>query len=134
MNSYLSALPGLILMACTTPEGEEDMPTTPVNCTVSATTAFEPVGRIVRGTGTVTCETTADVSLKVCLYSKGTDQTAWGAPIQCLSTAGSARTTLSTEVAISISPGAAKMYRTVVSAQVNSVAQPSQESTSITAP
>lgn len=134
MRSNFHALPWVILLACaTTPEEEEDM-TTPVSCTVSANTTFEPMGRIVRGTGTIACETPAALSLKVCLYSKSLQQTSWGVPIQCISTAGSERTTLSTEVAISLPRGAAKMYRTVVSAQVDSLEQPSQASASITAP
>ncbi|WP_143076133.1 hypothetical protein [Stigmatella erecta] len=105
-----------------------------VNCTVSATTVFEPAGRIVRGTGTLTCDAPAALSLKVCLYSQGLGQTSWGAPLQCVSMAGSARTTLSAEAAIAIGPGAAKRYRTVVEAQVNSENQPLEESTAITAP
>ena len=106
---------------------------TQVNCTVSAATVFEPMVRAVRGTGTIVCEAEAELSLKVCLYSRGVGQTAWGQPIQCMSTAGSTQTTLSTEAAITIARGAAKEYRTVVEAQVNSVPQPLQESDIITA-
>jgi hypothetical protein len=107
---------------------------TQVNCTVSAATAFEPMARVVRGTGTIVCEEQAELSLKVCLYSKGIRETSWGDPIQCMSIAGSARTTLSTETEVSIARGAPKNYRTVVEAQVNSVDQPVQESAIITAP
>jgi hypothetical protein len=107
---------------------------TQVNCTVSAAMAFEPLARVVRGTGTIVCEEQAELSLKVCLYSKGIRETSWGGPIQCISIAGSARTTLSTETAVSIARGAPKNYRTVVEAQVNSVDQPVQESAIITAP
>lgn len=132
MNQYLRALPGLLLIACSGPE-EEDMEPK-VNCTVSATTVFEPAGRIVRGTGTLTCDAPAELSVKVCLYSQGIGQTQWGVPLQCVSMNGSERTTLSAEAAITIGPGTAKRYRTVVETQVNSEERPSEESTVITAP
>ncbi len=132
MSPYLRALPGVLLMACSGPE-EEDMEPK-VNCTVSATTVFEPAGRIVRGTGTLTCDAPAALSVKVCLYSQGIGQTQWGTPLQCVSMTGSARTTLSAEAAITLGPGAAKRYRTTVEAQVNSEPRPAEESTIITAP
>lgn len=132
MTAYLRALPGVLLLACAPPE-EEEM-NTPVKCTVLASTSFEPTTRVVRGTGTLTCEAAADVSVKVCLYARSAGQTSWGAPLQCSTLEASARTTLSTEVAVALPPGAAKMYRTLVSARVDSVDQPEQASALLTAP
>ena len=103
-------------------------------CDVSATTTYTLQTEIIAGTGVIHCASTSSLDLKVCLYSKSKNETSWGDPLECLTSAASGQTTLSSKVQISIALSSSKNYRTVVNAQVNSMNPFSQVSSIVTAP
>jgi hypothetical protein len=115
------------------PDGGGDMASSLV-CTVTATTSLEALTKIVTGTGEIRCGTPANLSMRVCLYSKALTETLWSDLIECRDTSGSGQTTLKRDISTSVAAGPSRHYRTVVETQVGGVSQPNQTSATITAP
>lgn len=130
----LAVLPlALGLAACDKgPAGQPDAGK--LSCSVSATTTYYPLTQVVTGNGTIVCNTTATLSVNVCLYSKGTAESDWGDPLLCMSSAGNDLSALWRDTSVTVLFPTPKDYRTVVEAQVNGMPQPTQISPSATAP
>jgi hypothetical protein len=123
----------LSLLGCS-PSGPTAPDAAAPTCALSAVTAYDPVGKTITGTGTLTCDTMAELSVQVCLFTKATTDSVWSAPLGCRAAGGSKLATLATAAAISLGVGAAKDYRAVADGQVNALSQPTQTSTAVTAP
>lgn len=115
------------------PDGGSDMASS-LACTVTATTSLEALTKIVTGTGEIRCGMPANLSMRVCLYSKALTEMIWSDLIECRDTSGSGQTTLKRDISTSVAAGPSRHYRTVVETQVDGVSQPTQTSATITAP
>ncbi|HWO26074.1 MAG TPA: hypothetical protein VNO30_45420 [Kofleriaceae bacterium] len=122
----------LLLASCGHGETSDDAQAP--DCLVEATTSYAPQANVVTGKGIISCDIAANLSLYVCIYSKGTAETDWGPPLQCKTTGGSGQTTLSSEIPIAIVGPTPNDYRTVVNTQLNLADQPAETSPTVTAP
>ncbi len=114
-------------------DGGADMAET-LACTITATTSLDALSKIVTGTGEIRCSTPANLSMRVCLYSKALTETIWSDLIECRDVSASGQSSLKRDISTSVAVGPSRHYRTVVEAQLGGVSQPTQTSATIAAP
>jgi len=103
-------------------------------CAIVASISYNQLTKVITGTGALTCNSAADLFIKVCLYAKATTGMSWGAPLICRTSNVSSMSALMAQAEVGGGGVTATDYQTVVEAQVNGVAQPSQTSMVVKAP
>ena len=103
-------------------------------CAIVASISYNQLTKVITGTGSLTCNGAANLFIKVCLYAKATTGMSWGTPLICRTSSVSSMSVLTAQAEVGGGGVTATDYQTVVEAQVNSVAQPSQTSMVVTAP
>ena len=134
-KSYSASFAVLVaLWGCSEPSPPMNSDLSGQSCAITASVSYNQLTKVITGAGSLTCNRTADLFIKVCLYAKATTGMSWGAPLICRTANASSLSALTAQVEVGGGGVTATDYQTVVEAQVNGVAQPSQTSMVVTAP